>query len=40
MSDHARTLQQTLDEEGDTDHRLTSLAESIINPRAQGDGYR
>ena len=41
MSDHARTLQTTLDEEGDTDHRLTGLAERIINPRsAQGDGYR
>jgi ferritin-like metal-binding protein YciE len=41
MADHARTLQQTLDEEGDTDHRLTGLAERIINPRAaQGDGYR
>ena len=42
LSDQARTLQTTLDEEGETDHRLTALAEQIINPRAQeGDsGYR
>ena len=40
MADHARTLQQTLDEEGQTDHRLTSLAERIINPKAQDGGYR
>ena len=39
FSDQARTLQQTLDEEGQTDHRLSALAERIINPRAeQGDG--
>jgi ferritin-like metal-binding protein YciE len=38
-ADQARTLQQTLDEEGQTDHRLSALAERIINPRAQqGDG--
>jgi len=36
MSDHARTLQQTLDEEGETDHSLTALAERIINPQAEG----
>lgn len=42
MTDHARTLQQTLDEEGQTDHRLTALAERIINPQAEGGdtGYR
>ncbi|HYH79057.1 MAG TPA: ferritin-like domain-containing protein [Longimicrobium sp.] len=39
MSDHARTLQQTLDEEGETDHRLTALAERIINPSAEQGGY-
>jgi ferritin-like metal-binding protein YciE len=33
--EHADLLQQTLDEEGETDHRLTDLAESIINPDAQ-----
>ncbi len=27
-------LQQTLDEEGETDKKLTSLAESVINPKA------
>ncbi len=32
--DAARTLQQTLEEEGDTDHNLTRLAESTINPIA------
>jgi ferritin-like metal-binding protein YciE len=36
MQDHARTLQQTLEEEGQTDHRLSALAESIINPQAEG----
>jgi ferritin-like metal-binding protein YciE len=41
-ADQARTLQQTLDEEGETDERLTALAETIINPRAEGGdvGYR
>ena len=34
LEDHARTLQTTLDEEGETDHRLTHLAETIVNPRA------
>lgn len=28
-------LQTTLDEEGATDHRLTAIAESIVNPQAQ-----
>jgi ferritin-like metal-binding protein YciE len=40
QADHERTLQQTLDEEGDTDHRLSALAERIINPRAKDEGYR
>jgi ferritin-like metal-binding protein YciE len=35
MQDHARLLQQTLDEEGQTDERLTRLAERIVNPDAQ-----
>jgi ferritin-like metal-binding protein YciE len=29
--DQADLLQQTLDEEGDTDHKLTDLAETVIN---------
>ena len=35
LQDQAQTLQTTLDEEGDTDQRLTDLAERIINPDAQ-----
>ncbi|PYR81257.1 MAG: ferritin-like domain-containing protein [Acidobacteria bacterium] len=31
MQEHADLLQRTLDEEGDTDHKLTDLAESVIN---------
>ncbi len=31
----AKLLQQTLDEEGDTDHKLTALAEKMINPQAE-----
>jgi ferritin-like metal-binding protein YciE len=31
MQDHARVLQQTLDEEGMTDKKLTALTESGIN---------
>jgi len=31
----ASLLQQTLDEEGNTDHKLTRLAESFINTRAE-----
>lgn len=31
LTDHAQTLQQTLDEEGETDHRLTALAERVVN---------
>lgn len=30
----ARLLQQTLDEEGETDHKLTQIAESMVNTRA------
>jgi ferritin-like metal-binding protein YciE len=33
-SEHARLLQQTLDEEGETDKKLTQLAESSINVEA------
>lgn len=33
-ADVADVLQQTLNEEGDTDHRLTSIAESSVNPQA------
>jgi ferritin-like metal-binding protein YciE len=32
--DAAELLQQTLDEEGDTDKRLNDLAEDIVNPEA------
>lgn len=35
LSDAAQVLQQTLNEEGETDHKLTRLAESTINPEAQ-----
>ncbi len=31
----ADLLQETLDEEGEADHRLTELAESIVNPNAK-----
>ncbi len=31
LEDHAKLLQQTLDEEGDTDHKLTELAETVVN---------
>ena len=31
LSDQADLLQQTLDEEGQTDKRLTSLAETVVN---------
>ncbi len=36
----AELLQQTLDEEGSTDQRLTRIAESMVNPDAQGGGMR
>ncbi|HEU0012703.1 MAG TPA: ferritin-like domain-containing protein [Longimicrobium sp.] len=35
LSDQQATLQRTLDEEGDTDHLLTELAERVINRDAQ-----
>lgn len=35
FEDHAMLLQQTLDEEGETDKKLTSLAESYINEQAR-----
>lgn len=31
LSEHAELLQRTLDEEGDTDHKLTELAETVVN---------
>jgi ferritin-like metal-binding protein YciE len=31
FSDHADLLQRTLDEEGQTDKRLTTLAETVVN---------
>ena len=34
LDDDARLLQQTLNEEGDTDHKLTALAERVINIEA------
>jgi ferritin-like metal-binding protein YciE len=34
QDDAAELLQQTLDEEGDTDERLNELAEEIVNPEA------
>jgi ferritin-like metal-binding protein YciE len=33
-NDAARLLQETLDEEGATDKKLTQLAESVVNPEA------
>jgi ferritin-like metal-binding protein YciE len=36
----AELLQRTLDEEGNTDQRLTRLAESMVNPDAQQGGMR
>jgi ferritin-like metal-binding protein YciE len=45
MRDDVRQLQQTLDEEGEADKRLTSIAESVVNPDAvnqsnMGNGSR
>lgn len=34
LENQARLLQETLDEEGQTDHKLTGLAERVINPEA------
>ncbi len=36
-NDQADVLQQTLDEEGETDHLLTDLAERLINVEAMND---
>ena len=33
--EHAKILQQTLDEEGETDHRLTAIAEGRVNRDAE-----
>jgi ferritin-like metal-binding protein YciE len=33
----AELLEQTLDEEGEADKKLTELAESLVNPAAEGD---
>lgn len=33
-NDIAELLQQTLDEEGNADHKLTEVAESLVNPEA------
>lgn len=38
--DDARTLQQTLDEEGNADERLTSIAEGRVNARASQGAER
>jgi ferritin-like metal-binding protein YciE len=35
MSDAAQLLQQTLDEEGETDKLLTEIAERLVNPQAE-----
>ena len=35
FNNHVELLQRTLDEEGQTDERLTKLAESRVNPEAQ-----
>ena len=34
LSDQAEILQRTLDEEGNTDERLTRIAEQVVNPDA------
>jgi ferritin-like metal-binding protein YciE len=34
LSEHATLLQQTLDEEGETDKKLTTLAETVVNIEA------
>jgi ferritin-like metal-binding protein YciE len=40
FKDQAQLLQQTLDEEGETDKLLTQLAESKINLAAEGNGQQ
>jgi ferritin-like metal-binding protein YciE len=37
-ADHAKLLQQTLDEEGEADKKLTALAERVINVEAESEG--
>ncbi len=37
---HAELLQQTLDEEGETDKKLSALAEAQVNPEADQAGMR
>ncbi len=37
-NDQAQALQTTLNEEGDTDHKLTQLAETMVNPEAEQEG--
>ena len=34
----AELLQETLDEEGEADHRLSELAENFVNPEADSEG--
>lgn len=36
-TEHARLLQETLDEEGATDHRLTAMADRVVNIDAAKD---
>ena len=39
LEDDAKTLQRTLNEEGETDHKLTELAERVVNIEAlMGEG--
>ena len=40
LAHHSKLLQQTLDEEGETDKKLTALAESHINREAERGGMR
>ena len=40
LKEHARLLQQTLDEEGETDKLLTRIAESRVNRAAEVGGNR
>jgi len=37
FGDHAQLLQQTLDEEGETDKKLSALAETVVNIQAVTD---
>jgi ferritin-like metal-binding protein YciE len=40
LGEHSRLLQETLNEEGETDKKLTQLAESSVNIRAQEGSRR